>query len=363
MKWIPKKNSFRLALIASILVATYWAFIASDRYISEAHIVIQRTDMSGGQSVDFSAILTGSSSISNTEQLLLMDYLLSVDMLLLLDEQLDLRHHYSDPAYDIISRMWQADAPIEWFHSHYQDRTLIEFDPEAGILVIQAQAYTPEMAKAIASRLVEDGERYMNLLAHRLAREQVAFLEQQVDERQATALAARQQLLEFQNRNEMVSPEGTVQSLAATINKLEGQLTELNTKRSTMLAYLSRDASAVVEADMQIQSVKEQIAAEKRRLASSSGEALNQTVQEYQSLKLMDEFAQDTYRTALVALEKGRIDATRTLKKVSILQSPTSPQYPLMPERIYNSLAFTLAALILAAIFELMLSIIRDHQD
>ena len=36
------------AVVFSALSAVYWAFIASDRYVSEAHVIIQRTDFAGG---------------------------------------------------------------------------------------------------------------------------------------------------------------------------------------------------------------------------------------------------------------------------------------------------------------------------
>jgi capsular polysaccharide transport system permease protein len=62
-------------------------------------------------------------------------------------------------------------------------------------------------------------------------------------------------------------------------------------------------------------------------------------------------------------LEKGRIEATRNLKKLSILQSPTVPQYPWEPRRIYNIVVFVLCVMILAGIIHLVAAIIRDHKD
>jgi capsular polysaccharide transport system permease protein len=90
---------------------------------------------------------------------------------------------------------------------------------------------------------------------------------------------------------------------------------------------------------------------------------MNATVEEYQRLEMSAKFAEDVYKTALVALEKGRVEALRTLKKVAILQSPSMPDYPLEPRRIYNIVAFTLAALLLAGIVHLLAAIIRDHRD
>lgn len=74
-------------------------------------------------------------------------------------------------------------------------------------------------------------------------------------------------------------------------------------------------------------------------------------------------FAQDVYKTALVALEKGRIEATRTIKKVSVLQSPTQPEYALEPRRFYNTLVFILVAMLLAGVAHLLAAIVRDHKD
>jgi hypothetical protein len=66
-------------------------------------------------------------------------------------------------------------------------------------------------------------------------------------------------------------------------------------------------------------------------LTSAKGQSLNKTVEEYQRLELEAQFQQDAYKSALVALEKGRVEATRTLKKVLVLQSPSMPEYPLRP--------------------------------
>ncbi len=358
-----RRRTFRVAAAVSLLAGLYWGVIASDRFVSEAHVIVQRTDMATSQSVDFSSLISGVTGGSHTDQFLLRDYLLSVDMLQKLDARLDLRGHYSDTRRDILSRMWDADEELELFYRYYLRRVSIDFDERAGILVIKAQAYDPKTATAIASMLVEEGERYMNELAHRLAMEQVRFLEQQVEQRSAEALQARQKVLDFQNKNGLVSPQGTVESMAATINKLEAQLTELKARRGGLLGYLSRKAPSVVELNLQIAAIEKQIEQEQSRLAAPGGKPLNKTVEEFQRLQLAADFAQDVYKTALIALEKGRVEATRIIKKVSILQAPTQPQYPLEPRRLYNLVVFVLVALILAGIIHLLAAVISDHKD
>lgn len=358
-----RRRTFSVAFIASLLATVYWGGLASDRYVSEAHVVIQRTDMSSPQTMDIGSLLGGGAGGSMVDQMLLRDHLYSVDMLEKLDSRLDLRTHYSDGRRDLLSRMWRDDLPLELFHRHFLSRVEIEFDEYAGVLVIKAQGYTPETAHAIATMLVEEGELYMNTLAHRLANEQVGFLEKQVEQRAAEAMRSRQALLAFQNEKGMVSPQATVDSMASVINRLEAQLTDLKATRNARLGYLSPTAPSVVELDLQIRAIEKQIAQEQARLAAPGGEPLNVVVEEYQRLQMTAEFAQEIYRTALAALEMGRIEATRTLKKVSILQAPTQPQYPLEPRRLYNIVVFVLAALLIAGVIHLLAAIIRDHKD
>ena len=360
--YLMRRKIIAAAVMASVAAAVFWLAVASDRYVSEAHVIIQRTDLPGGQQVDFSSLL-GSAGGGRTDQLLLRDYLLSVDMLKKLEASLGLRAHYSNTARDPISRMWRQDMAMEWFHRHYLSRVSVEFDDYAGVLLIKAQGYDPKMAQAITARLVDEGERFMNALASNLAQEQVAFLEKQVSQMSSRALEARQAVLSYQNKKGLVSPQATAESIAGIVARLEAQRTELQTQLSASQAYLVPTHPAIIQLSQQIAAVEKQITQEKAKLASSGGETLNRVVEEFQRLELSAVFAQDVYKTALVALEKGRIEATRTIKKVSVLQSPTAPEYALEPQRFYNTLVFLLVAMLVAGVLHLLAAIVRDHKD
>lgn len=358
-----RRDTLTAAIIASLLAMLYWGFIASDRYVSEAHIVIQQTDLAGGQSADVMSLLGGVGGVNRADQLFLRDHLLSVDMLEKLDDRLNLRAHFSDSSHDLLSRMWFEDASIERFHRYYLSRVSVELDDYSGVLVIQSQAYDPKMAHEIVAMLVAEGEQFMNTLSHALAQEQVDFLEKQVTNIGERTMETRQTVLRFQNENGLLSPQGTAENIAGIINGLESRLAELKTRKAAMLGYLMPGSADVREIMLQIGAVEKQINREQARLAAPNGNTLNRTVEEFQRLQLNAEFAQDIYKTTLMALEKGRVEATRTLKKVSVLQKPSKPQYPLEPRRIYNSVVFMLGALLVAGVVHLLAAIIRDHKD
>lgn len=357
-----RRRLLSVAFIASLLAAVYWLVIAPDRYVSETHVIIQRVDLVGGAKPDFLSLLSGAGG-GHADQMLLRDHLLSVGLLKKLDASLNLRAHYSDPKRDFLSRMSSPDLPIEEFHRYFLSRVSIEFDDYAGVLVIKAQGYDPKTAHAIATQLVEEGERFMNGMAHSLAQDQVAFLEKEVAQMNDRAMQARQAVLAYQNKKGLVSPLATAEAVVAIVAKLEGLRTDLQTQRTALQAYLVAGHPNIVQIDQQLNAIEQQITQEKAKLASPNGKTLNSAVEEFQRLEMQALFVQDMYKTALEALERGRFEAARTLKKVSVIQAPTLPEDPLEPRRFYNTLVFTLVAFLLAGVMHLLAAIVRDHKD
>lgn len=352
-----------LILVLAVLISAYWLVFASDRYVSEANVIIRKTDSVGAPSFDLGMLVSGVPHADRANQLLLRDYLLSVDMLKKLDKQLDLRTHFSDSSHDLISRMWLKDTSMEWFYLHYLSRVQVEFDEFAGVLRIKVQAYDAETSQAIAQMLVQEGERYMNLLGHEMAQVQVDFLTTQVEQAQQRFQQASQALLNYQNKAGLLSPQATAESINAIVASLESQRAQLQTQLASLPKSLDRDHPNIVLLKQALNAVDKQIKQEKLKLATPSGGTLNSYVEEFHRLEMDVQFTQELYKSSLIALEKGRIDATRMLEKVSVLQTATLAEYPMEPRRVYNTIITLLLALMLAGILKLLKSIVLDHVD
>ena len=352
----------RFILLLSLLTMCFWLF-SSDRYVSEGIVIVQNTEQISAPNVDLMTMLGGIGKANSSDQLLLREHLLSVDMLNKLDAALDLRSHYSDSRWDFASRLWFKDASIEWFHRHYLSRVFVEYDDYAGVLRISAQAYDAGTAKAIASMLVNEGERFMNEMSHALARTQVEFLEKQVALAHTQVLQASKVLLDFQNQKGLISPKATVESIHTIIGKLEGQRTELQTQLASLPRNLDRNHPTRKSLQQSLAAVERQIAQEQAKLASTSGRPLNSLMEKEQLLQLDLNFKQDLYKTSLVALEKGRMDAARALKHVSVLQAPVLAEYAWQPRRIYGVVATLCITLLVLGIINLLKAVILDHVD
>ena len=361
LKKLFKQPIWGISLFLIIVINVYWAFVATDRYVSKAHVVLQSSDLAPPD-LSFSSMLSGSAASDTADLLLLRDFLMSVDMLKLLDQELDLRSHFSQSGIDYFSRFDPQDE-IEYFHKYYLKRINIYLDDYSGVLRINASAFDRATAIAIVELLIKHGENHMNQMGQRLAREQVAFIERQVVELNDRLEKAHNVVLTYQNEEGLISPTGTVEALSTVIAELKGQLARLEAQKSAISRFQSSRSSEMVRLNSEIDALKKQIIIESTKLTATQGKALNKVTAEYETLMLRAKFAQELYSNALATLEATRVEAARKLKQVAVLQTPTQPEYAIEPNRTYNITVTTLLILILTLIINMIVVIIKDHRD
>nr|WP_207161472.1 chain-length determining protein [Rhabdochromatium marinum] len=348
-----------LILLSILGAAMYWSLIASDRYLSRAHVVLLSAQIAKSEG-GLAAIVAGQ---TNNDLLVLRDYMLSTDMLAILDAELGLRAHYADPHIDRLSRLSAAGVPMEDFHRYMLKQISVELDEYAQVLRISAQAFDAETAQRMVEGLLKAGEEHMNAMGHRLAEEQVRFIERQVEAVQQRMVEDKERLLNYQNEYGLVSPPETVASISTVIAGLEGELASLQARKVALSQSQSARAPDMQRVESEIKGVREQVARERARLARTSGDALNRLSAEYDLLTLQAEFSNQLYATALTALENTRVETARSLKQVSVLQTPTFPEYSNRPKRLHNTIVFALLAALTGLILQLLIAIIRDHND
>ena len=350
-----------VVFLLMLMSLIYWSFVVTDRYVSKAHVVLQTPDIAP-PSLDFSSMLSGASATNTADLLYLRDFLLSVDMLKLLDNKLDLKKHFSDSEIDFLSRM-DANLPIEYFHDYYLKRISVELDSYSNVLVVKASAFDAETAQNIVQLLLEFGELHMNNMGQKLATEQVNFIEKQVDQLALRLEGIQSEVLAYQNSAGLMSPTKSAENVGAVIAQLNAQLATLQSEKTALSQFQSAQSPQMVRLKSEISAVKQQIQTEKSKLTADQGSALNKVTADYQALLLKAQFAQDIYSNALATLEATRVEAARKLKQVSILQAPSKPEYPIEPDRMYNITVSIILLTLMGIILSLFMTIIRDHKD
>lgn len=358
------RGIFLVIYMFSIVACIYWT-MASDRYVSEAVVLVQNTETGGASSPsDLLSMFTGGSG-NKTDQMLLIEFLTSIDMLNKLDSELDLRGHYSNTNADIISRMWSKDISTEWFYKYFKNRVTVVYDEYSGVVRISAQAFDPETATKITTLLVQNGEDFMNKLSHKIADEQVLFLSQQVEISKNELLVANEQLLDFQNKRNMVSPTTEVENYQSLIANLEKQKSEILVKIDTLPANLGNNNHIKQSMLTNIKAIEEQISKLREKITNANEKvsALNELADEERLLKMDVEFKKEIYSSTLSGLAKGKLSAARLIKNVGILQSPSKPQYAVKPERLYSIAATIVVMLLVLGMLQLLKAVILDHVD
>jgi capsular polysaccharide transport system permease protein len=129
-------------------------------------------------------------------------------------------------------------------------------------------------------------------------------------------------------------------------------------------AYLNDDAPQLSTLQAQIAGIRQQLQEERlESVTDSDGRSLNIIAGEYQELLAELEFKSDAYRAALTGLETARIESTRKLKSLVLVDSPVLPESAAYPRRFYTMIALLMGLTLLYGILRLIVATIEDHVE
>ncbi|MEE4239792.1 MAG: hypothetical protein V2I51_23985, partial [Anderseniella sp.] len=305
---LKKSLAFWIIGVPMLLAVFYYAFLAADRYVSEAKITVRQAGDSASADVSGIALMmAGVSTGSREETLYLRDYIHSLDMLKHLDAKFGLREAYDSKKIDPLFRL-HAGTSQEWFLRYYRNRVEVVFDDLTGLLSVRVQAFDPELAQKANAEIIAQSERFVNEISHRMAREQMAFAETEMLKARERYQAAKNQLIAFQNKHKVLDPLAQAQATATLSAQLESEIAHKEAELKTLTGYLQDNAPQVAVIRNQVAALKAQLDKERRKVASQDGSRLNRLASEYQNLAIEAGFAEDAYKAALTAMETTRIE-------------------------------------------------------
>ena len=304
-KQMIRLGSFMWVVAIFLLAVIYYTAIASDRFVSEAKVIIRQADPM--KSVPDISIL-GLASSNNTDIQVVQQYILSLEMLKALDLRLQLKKHYQSSSADWLSRL-SNDATQEDFLDYYTNHLTLSLDSTSGVLTIRAQAFTPAFAKQILDAIVEISEKKINGLSHKVAGEQVQFVEHEISRAHERLQKTRGEILEFQNKHQLVSPEGQTQALQGVINELQAELVRQQAEYKRLTSFMNSSAPEVIALKDRIDALNHQLEQEQKRLTSKETPALNEVTADFQNYQVQAELSTDLYKASLTSLEQARIEA------------------------------------------------------
>jgi capsular polysaccharide transport system permease protein len=359
-------RTLKIALIALplLLYGLYLAVVAADRYVSESVIAVHEDNGESSVLPGAAMLLAGIGSGGNHDTLYVREFVHSQDLLLKLERKLNLREHFGNPKLDLPYRLFAGES-LEDFVRYYRARVHVQYDDRSALLKLRVEGFDPAYAQQLNQAILEESERFVNESSHRVARERLRFAEGELTRAGERLLAARNDVLAFQSKNKLLDPTLQAQAAGVLTAELEGTRSRLEAELNGLLGFLNEESYQIKALRGRIDALNKQINAERARATADGkrGTRLSQLAIDFQGLQLQAEFARDAYKLALAAVENARIDATRRIKSLTVVEPPSRPETAEYPLVVYNLATLLAICMLTYAIVRLVLATIREHMD
>ncbi|MEM7076582.1 MAG: sugar transporter [Pseudomonadota bacterium] len=364
-------TSFVLLVVAPlVLIAVYLFALAEDQYASTTGFTVQREE--GGAATDFlglGAALVGGATASDTD--VLYEFIQSQDIVQRIDDRLDLRGHYAQHwtgwphESDKVFSIWPG-AKIEdllWF---WKRVVRISYDQATGLIEVRVTAFDPEFATAVARAIVEESQTTINELSRTAQEDATRYALADLDEALARLKLAREALTRFRTETQIVDPLADLQARLGVMNNLQQQLAQALIDFDLLRDTTSSSDPRVAQAERRITAIRERILSERETFASDDattgavGEDYPTLIAEFESLTVDLEYAEQTYRAALTALDVARANAARQSRYLATYVEPTRAESSEYPQRW---VLFGLSALFLVLAWSILVLIYYSVRD
>lgn len=355
-----------VVLLPTLIAATYLYGIGANQYSSEAHFVVRSQSAAASSSKDSGGISSllgsgGSSSLAATgESMTIADYLMSHDVVAMLQKKLNLVALFRRPEADILSRLASANPTPEYLLSFYTGQVDVNFDIDNGITTLKARAFRPGDAHSLARELLLLGERRVNEMNVRAFRDAVSLSKRQLDEAEAAMRANGSKVTAFRQTERDANPETSVGAQIGLVSGMRGQLSAARAQLDTTVRLIGSDNPQTQALRGQVSSLEQQIGAQESRL-TGGGDAIAAGLGNYEAMQQQQEFLQERYASASTSYEAARQQAVRQQLYVVRVVDANMPVKSTYPKRALSLVTLFAALTIIYAIGWLIAAGVREH--
>ena len=359
---IPTKIFLFVVLSPTLISLLYYYLFASDIYISEAKYALRVNSEAPSMGLVESFVGGSGIQFSNDDANIVMEFIQSRDIINKLDSQLDLQGHYTSNNIDFQSR-FNPDNSFEDFHEYYKDMVEITTDSSTHVSFLRVRAFNPEMAQAIANKIIELSEELVNNMSNRIVDDSLQFARSEVANAEVRVRAASEALTQFRSNNRSINPGEETSAVLNIITGLESQLAESRTHLLEAQGYMQDDSTQIKVIKGKVEALRKQVLEERKRLSNDqeANTDFTRLIDSFEPLVLEQELATKQYASTLAFLEMARIEAQRKQRYLLPFVPPQMPDEAVEPERLRSVITIFFALCIIYAIGGLIWAAIKDH--
>ncbi|PTX57721.1 capsular polysaccharide transport system permease protein [Litoreibacter ponti] len=348
--------SFILFFIVPVTVAAFYLFaIAKDQFASSVGFTVRAEETSSA--VDILGGISNLSGASSSDTDILYEFIQSQQLVSAIDKEVDLQATYSqyydeDPYFSL-----KPGGTIEDLTDYWGRMVKIFYDSGTGLIELRVKAFEPDTAFEIANKIFQHSSEMINELSAIARIDATRYAKEDLDLAVEKLKGARQAILEFRARTQIVDPEADLQGQMGILNNLQQQfataLIELDLLRETTRTSDPR----IVQAENRIKVIQLRIEEERAKFGSNSSsidEDYVSIIGEFERLNVDLEFSQSAYVAALAAYDNSLAQAQRQSRYLAAYLKPSIAERAEYPERgaillliaVFSFLSWTIASLV-----------------
>ena len=324
-----------LVILPAMLAAGYLWYIAKDQYASTVAFSIRKEELSS--SLDLLGGITKLSGGGGSDTDVLYEFIRSQELVSDIDDKLGLNEIYSAawPADPVFA--YDPDGTIEDLLRHWKRKVQITYDTGTGLMTLRVLAFDPDDAQNIAREILEESTRMINALSEDAREDATGYARLEVERAVERLKEARSELTAFRLRSQIVDPQADLQGQMGVLNNLQAQLADSLVEIDLLRFSALEDDPRIQKAARRIEVIEKRIAAERQKFGfggqGPGGEDYATIVAEFERLSVDREFAEETYRAALVSYDAALAEAKRKSLYLAAHIQPTRAERSDFPKR------------------------------
>jgi len=339
----------------------FWTAFASDRYIAETGFTVRQ--MEGGTTLDLFGTLTGIPGNSSTlsDSYVVLAFLESRELVTRLDSQFDLRRIFSVAEADPVFRL-KPGATVEDLVDYWQARMHASYDSTSGILRFHVETFRAEDALLLSNAVLEEVEALVNRLSESARNDSLQNARTELEAAELRLGQATEAVRRFREAHLEIDPGATAEKDLQRVSALEAELAQKKVQLANLDGVVRPDALLVRRLNVEIESLKGQIEAERAARGEAAGAAaLTALLSEYENLQLEQNFAQKAYTSAMASIEQARGMADSRQRYLAVYTAPARPEIATRPRRAINSVVSVIFIFAGWSVLTLLGYATRDH--
>ena len=331
--------SFVLAVVLPVVVTALYLWLAAvDQYASTVGFTVRREGgADAAQLLGGLAQLTGSGGSSEAD--ILYEFIQSQEIVEAVNKRIDLTKMYSAAwPKDPVFALW-PDASVESLLWYWKRVVRISYDQNTGLIELRVLGFSPDQAQQVASAIVAESQQMINDLNATARQDLMRYSTEDLEKAVDRLKKAREALTQFRTETKIVDPEADIAGRMGVLNNLQQQLAQALVDHDLLLSSAKPNDPRLLQAQSRIDVIKDRIIAERQNLSSSSEddgglpEDYPRLISEFESLSVDRQYAEETYRAALAAVDLARAGASRQTLYLAAFVRPTLPETSEFPRR------------------------------